>query len=58
MAIMIKLCIVTSVHQPFDVRMFHKVVESLAAAGHDVTIIAQRERGEILFYPAPSHTIA
>lgn len=45
---MIKLCILTTVHPPFDVRIFHKEAKSLVKAGYDVTLIAQHEREETI----------
>ena len=41
-----KICILTSVHHPFDTRIFHKEAKSLVKAGYDVTLVAQHDKDE------------
>jgi len=43
-----KVCIITSVHLPFDIRIFHKEAKSLVKAGYDVTLIAQHDKEETI----------
>src|SRR5664280_1729700 len=45
---MIKVCILTTVHSPFDIRIFQKEAKSLVKAKYDVTIIAQHDKEEII----------
>jgi glycosyltransferase involved in cell wall biosynthesis len=41
-----KICILTSVHSPFNARIFHKQAKSLVKAGYEVTLIAQHDKDE------------
>jgi glycosyltransferase involved in cell wall biosynthesis len=43
-----KICILTSVHLAFDIRIFHKEAKTLIGAGYDVTLIAQHGKNEII----------
>jgi len=48
----LRVCILTSVHRPDDVRVFHRQARSLAEAGHQVTLLvhapfARAERGGV-----------
>lgn len=41
-----KVCVLTSVHDVFDTRIFHKQAKSLIKYGYDVTLIAQHDKEE------------
>lgn len=55
---------ITTVHAPFDTRIFHKQAKTLARAGHDVTLIARHPRSEtidgirIVALPAPRNRVS
>jgi len=41
-----RICVITTVHSPFDVRVFHKEARSLAHAGYEVCLLAPAEGAE------------
>ncbi|TDQ38678.1 glycosyltransferase family 4 protein [Aureibacillus halotolerans] len=45
---MTKVCFLTSVHNPFDTRVFYKEAVSLRKAGYDVTLICQTPQEETI----------
>jgi glycosyltransferase involved in cell wall biosynthesis len=43
-----RICVMTSVHPAFDVRIFHKECKSFARAGYRVTLIACHDHDEVV----------
>lgn len=43
-----RICHITSVHIPFDTRIFYKECKSLANAGYEVHLVAGHERDEVI----------
>ncbi|MFC1490403.1 glycosyltransferase family 4 protein [Candidatus Latescibacterota bacterium] len=54
------ICHITSVHIPFDTRIFHKECKSLAAGGYEVHLVARHDKDEtvdgIHIHAVPSRT--
>ncbi len=52
------ICIITTVHDPFDTRVYHREARTLAAAGYRVTLLAQgapdEMRGGVRLLPLPA----
>jgi len=44
----VKVCILTSVHIPFDGRIFHRGARSLVKVGYDVVLIASHDKEEVV----------
>ena len=44
----VKVCLLTTVHPSFDVRIFYKEAKTLVQVGYDVTLIAQHDKNEIV----------
>ncbi|MDD5173069.1 MAG: glycosyltransferase family 4 protein [Patescibacteria group bacterium] len=42
------ICILTSAHPIFDIRIFNKQAKTLVQAGYDVTLIAQHDKEEVV----------
>jgi glycosyltransferase involved in cell wall biosynthesis len=43
-----KICHLTSVHPPFDTRIFYKECKTLVDTGYDVTLVVQNDRDEVI----------
>lgn len=43
-----QVCIITTVHPPFDTRIFHKQATTLVQAGYPVTLIARHSKDETI----------
>lgn len=59
-----KVCIITTVHRPFDTRIFHKEAKTLVNAGYEVTLIAQNDKDivvdgiKIIALPKPKNRLS
>ena len=45
---MVKICILTTVHKPFDTRIFYKEAKTLVGLGYQVTLIAQHDKDDVV----------
>lgn len=43
-----KVCILTTVHPPFDGRIFHRAAKTLAVSGYNVALIATHDKCEVV----------
>ncbi len=41
-----KVCILTTAHPIYDIRIFHKQAKTLFSAGYDVSLIVQHDKFE------------
>jgi len=41
-----KVCHITTVHPPFDTRIFHKEAKTLVNAGYAVSLVVQHDKNE------------
>ena len=42
-----KVCVITTVHYPFDTRIFYKEAQTLISGGYDVSIIAAHDKNQV-----------
>jgi glycosyltransferase involved in cell wall biosynthesis len=47
-AAMKRVCIITTAHRTFSVRIFHKQAKSLAQVGYEVTLITRHDKDEVV----------
>src|SRR6266404_4211994 len=43
-----RVCILTTVHAPFDTRVFHREAKTLASAGYEVILVAQHNCEQVV----------